>query len=71
MVEQDMLNKELQDLLPKLQTAATEGRTDDFRSLNEQRQQLQRRIDARAALIEERGGVAVRSRVPAAGCGPR
>lgn len=59
MVEQDALNKQLQDLLPQLQTAATEGRTDDFRSLNEQRQQLQRRIDARAALIEERGGVAI------------
>ena len=59
MVEQDALNRELQGLLPQLQTAATEGRTDDFRSLNEQRQQLQRRIDARAALIEERGGVAI------------
>jgi hypothetical protein len=59
MVEQDTLNKQLQELLPQLQTAATEGRTDDFRSLNEQRQQLQRRIDARAALIEEQGGVAI------------
>jgi hypothetical protein len=59
MVEQDTLNRELQGLLPQLQTAAAEGRTDDFRSLNEQRQQLQRRIEARAALIEERGGVAI------------
>ena len=59
MFEQDTLNNQLQDLLPQLQTAAAEGRTDDFRALNEQRQQLQRRIEARAALIEERGGVAI------------
>lgn len=59
MTEQDTLNRQLQDVQTRLQTAASEGRTTDFNALNEERQKLQRRIDARAALIEERGGVAV------------
>lgn len=59
MVEQDALTKQLQDIQTQIASAAEAGSTDQFRALNEQRQKLQRSIDARAALIEEKGGVAV------------
>lgn len=59
MVEQDALTKQLQDLQTQIASAAESGSTDQFRALNEQRQKLQRSIDARAALIEEKGGVAM------------
>lgn len=55
MLEQDKLRNQLSDVETQLGKAAPE----QFDALNEQRQQLQRRIDARAALIEERGGAAI------------
>lgn len=52
MLEQDMLRNQLAQLEAQVDNASPE----DFKALDEQRQQLQRRIDARATLIEEHGG---------------
>jgi hypothetical protein len=52
MLEQDTLRNQLTGIEEQLGSAAP----DAFDALNAQRQTLQRRIDARAALIEERGG---------------
>ena len=52
MLEQDTLRQQMSQLEAKLGQAAPE----QFDALNMQRQELQRRIDARATLIEERGG---------------
>ena len=52
MDEQQRLRNELTQLETQLGQAAPE----QFDTLNAQRQELQRRIDARATLIEERGG---------------
>jgi len=55
MLEQDLLKNQLGDLEAQLVKAAPE----DFDALNAERANLQKRIDARAALIEERGGTAL------------
>jgi hypothetical protein len=52
MLEQDTLRRQLASTEEQLGSAAP----DAFDALNAQRQTLQRRIDARASLIEERGG---------------
>lgn len=52
MLEQDTLRRQLEALEGQLGQAAPE----QFDTLNAQRQELQRRIDARATLIEEAGG---------------
>lgn len=52
MLEQDTLRQQMSQLEAQLGQAAPE----QFDTLNAQRQDLQRRIDARATLIEERGG---------------
>ena len=52
MLEQDTLRNQLGQLEGQLAQSSPE----QFDALNAQRQELQRRIDARATLIEERGG---------------
>lgn len=52
MLEQDALRGQMSALEGQLEQAAPE----QFDALNAQRQELQRRLDARATLIEERGG---------------
>jgi hypothetical protein len=52
MLEQDTLRNQITQIEGQLAQAAPE----QFDALNAQRQDLQRRIDARATLIEERGG---------------
>jgi len=52
MLEQDTLRNQIAGIEEQLAQAAPE----QFDALNAQRQDLQRRIDARATLIEERGG---------------
>ena len=52
MLEQDALRNQMAALEGQLEQAAPE----QFDALNAQRQELQRRLDARATLIEERGG---------------
>ena len=52
MLEQDTLRKQLGELEAQLGKAAPE----QFDTLNAQRQDLQRRVEARATLIEEAGG---------------
>ena len=52
MLEQDALRQQMAQLESQLGQAAPE----QFDTLNAQRQELQKRIDARATLIEERGG---------------
>ena len=54
MLEQDDLRKQMADL-----TVQMREQPGAFEALDAQRQQLQRRLDARAALIEEKGGVAI------------
>lgn len=54
MVEQDDLRKQMDSLKVQMR-----DNPDAFEQLDAQRQQLQRRLDARAALIEEKGGVAI------------
>jgi len=54
MIEQDDLRKQMGAL-----TTQMREQPDAFDTLDAQRQQLQRRLDARAALIEEKGGVAI------------
>ncbi len=57
MLEQDTLRNQLTALETQLESVAPE----QFDELNAQRQDLQKRIDARAALIEERGGSPLRA----------
>ena len=55
MCSSDLLRNQLADVETRLGQAAPE----QFDDLNNQRMDLQRRIDARAALIEEQGGAAI------------